>query len=193
MMNRTELNNHAREFKKYLSTFYETSKSKPDDKLSVVKYCISESIRIEAIDFDAVQRDWYKVKHASGEKAPCSVDAMYFTEGKIYAVEFKSGINVDSVNLVRKIYDTVMALIEKDRQDIATCRSKVEYIVVAEQSKSNQEIVTTRAAVYRSRPWEVHIWDRWKLYNLEKVVVSRTYVIPPDLFLRFAKSKHWVT
>ena len=32
-----------------------------------------------------------------------------------------------------------MALIEKDGQDIATCRSKVEYIVVAEHRKSSQE------------------------------------------------------
>ena len=192
-MNRTELNNHAEEFRKHLSSFYETSKSKPDDMPSAIKYCISKDIQLEAIDFDAVQRDWSKVKRANGEKVPCSVDAMYFTEGKMYAVEFKSGTNVDSVNLVRKIYDTVMALIEKDRQDIVTCRSKVEYLVVAEQSKSNQEIVNARAAGYMDRPWDVHAWDRWKLYNLENVIVSRTYVIPPSLFMRFAKSKHWVT
>ena len=192
-MNRTELNSHAREFRKHLSTFYETSKSKPDDKTSEIKYCITKEVALEAVDFDAVQRDWYKIKHANGEKSPCSVDAMYFTDGKIYAVEFKSGANVESVNLVRKIYDTVMALIEKDGQDIATCRSKVEYIVVAALGKSNQEIVTTRAAEYRTRPWDAHAWDRWKLYNLEKVIVSRTYVIPPSLFSRFAKSKHWAT
>lgn len=190
-MNRTELNNHAREFRKHLSTFYETSKSKPDDKLSTVKYCIPSDIQLEAVDFDAVQRDWYKVQRANGEKVPCSVDAMYFTEGKIYAVEFKSGINVEAANLIRKIYDTVMALIEKDEQDIATCRSKVEYIVVAEHRKSSQEIVNTRVAGYMSKPWDAHIWDRWKLYNLENVILSRAYVIPPELFSRFAMNKHW--
>lgn len=192
-MNRAELNRHAKEFRKNLSTFYKTSKSKTDDGLSAVKYCISEDVLLEAVDFDAVQRDWYKVQRANGEKVPCSVDAMYFTEGKIYAVEFKSGANVDAVNLVRKIYDTVMALIEKDRQDIATCRSKVEYLVVAEQSQSTREKVVARAAEYHSRPWEMRVWDRWKLYNLEKVIVSRTYVIPPNLFSLFAKTKHWVT
>ena len=192
-MNRSELNSHSREFRKYLSTFYATSKSKPDDKMTSVKYCISEDIKLEAVDFDAVQRDWYKVKRANGENVPCSVDAMYFNEGKIYAVEFKSGTNVESVNLVRKIYDTVMALIEKDKQDIKTCRSKVEYLVVAEQEKSNQKIVTARAVSYTAQPWNNRIWDRWKLYNLEKVIVSKTYVIPPSHFLRFAKSKHWAT
>lgn len=195
-MNRKELNEHSPIFQKYLTTFRETSKAKSDDTGHEDKYCLPLDVEIEAIDFDAVQREWYAVMRAKGGNVPCSVDAMYFADGKTYAVEFKSGANVAAENLIRKIYDTVIAFIENESYTIQKCREKIEYLVVAALKDTAQNKLNRRVTEYHLRPWEVHGssgWDRWKLFNLERVIVSKVYVIPPDLFMRFAKAKHWTS
>lgn len=192
-MNRNELNAHAPIFKRHLTTFLETSKAKSDDTGYEDKYCLPLDIEIEAVDFDAVQREWYAAMRTNGGKAPCSVDAIYFADGKTYAVEFKSGTNVAAESLIRKIYDTVISLIEKESYTIQKCREKIEYLVVAALKDTAQNKLNRRVATYLSRPWEVHGWDRWKLFNLEGVIVSKVYVIPPDFFMRFAKAKHWTS
>ena len=192
-MNRKELNARSLIFKSHLTTFRETSKAKSDDTGCEGKYCLPIDVGIEAVDFDAVQREWYAVIRANGEKSPCSVDAMYFADGKTYAVEFKSGMNVSAGNLIWKIYDTAIALIEKEDFTIQKCREKIEYVVVAPPTDTASDKVNRRVAGYCSRPWEKHGWDRWQLYNLESVIVSKVYVIPPDLFVRFARDKHWTS
>lgn len=192
-MNRKELNERSRIFKRHLTTFRETSRAKPDARGCEGRCCLPEDVRIEAIDFDAVQREWYADSRANGEKAPCSVDAMYFADGRTYAVEFKSGTNVSTVNLIRKIYDTAIALVEKESFTIQNCREKIVYVVVAPPADASPDRVNRRVATYCSRPWETHAWDRWQLYNLENVIVSKVYVIPPGLFQQFARDKHWTS
>lgn len=192
-MNRQELHKHNEVFRKYLSTFRETSRADPTDGEPEGVYCLPEGPEIEAVKFDDVQRKWFEGNRAKKCPCPCSVDAMYFADGKIYAVEFKSGTNVGEPNLLRKIYDTVLSLIEHDGITVKDCREKVVYVVVAPSVGSNtSQDVVSRASRYMKEPWKSHRWDRWGLYKLDGIVAFQTCVLPPDLFYRFAKSKHWV-
>ena len=191
-MDTLALQNHAQVFAEHISTFRETSKCKCSERIpfrSEVSYCLDEECSWPAVNFDDVQKTWYDNIWKTSGHLPCSVDALCLARNMVYVVEFKSGTNVDGVALFRKVYDTIMGLIEHDGQSYDSCRQRLVYVIVAPQTPSHRTV--TRAAYYKEKPWEdkflQKILDRWHLNNLTGVLVNDVIVLPPDLFSRFAK------
>ena len=148
---------------------------------------------LKGVDFDTIREIWYPSQ--PDKNVPCSVDALIFRNDKIYLVEFKSG---KLAHLERKIYDSIMMLIEHDNQDFKTLRQTAIYIVVAPKFRDspNRDKVVLRSTLYSSKvpankPWDnpyfVKLNDRWNLRSLEGVIVAKTYCLPPSMFDEFVK------
>lgn len=155
--------------------------------------------KLKGIDFDAIREKWYPSEN--GKNVPCSVDALAFQNGQIYLIEFKSG---KLTHFMRKIYDSVMMLIEHDNRDFQTIRQSATYIIVASKfnDSRNRDKAISRSACYRSQynytnePWnnpEVKkMYDKWNLSSLEDVIVKKTYCMPPYMFDEFVKDNRWI-
>ena len=149
------------------------------------------------VDFDTIREIWYPSQ--TDKNVPCSVDALIFRNGRIYLVEFKSG---KLTHLERKIYDSIMMLIEHDNQDFKTLRKTAIYIVVAPKfdDSKNCEKAILRSTYYGSevpanKPWEnpyfAKMRDKCNLRSLEGVIVAKTHCFPPSMFDEFVKAEGW--
>lgn len=178
-----------------LSTYYETSARKPDDGLcrNTPLHALEAgylSANIPVVDFDAVKNHYYN----AGDNVPCSVDAVTFERDGVYLVEFKCG-DADKAQLYRKIYDSIMLLIEFDNYTFKKARAEIVYIVVSAklQPWTAQQKSLSRAFGFCRNPWEKYRqkYDNWNLAPFEGVVVKSVYTMPPDMFDFFAKYKKW--
>lgn len=180
-----------------LSSFHDTSARKLDDGCpcpATPMYALGanfKSASLPAVDFDAVKNFYY---NAAG-RVPCSVDAATWERDGVYLVEFKCG-GADQSQLFRKIYDSVMLLIEHDNYTFVKARAEVCYIVVSVELEAWSALRKTlsRACGFMKEPWQAYRkhYDRWRLAPLEGVIVRSAYTMPPDMFDYFAKYKRWV-
>ena len=176
--------------------------SEPDEqelksgKHPVLKDC-PHAKNMKGIDFDTIREKWYP--SGKGKNVPCSVDALVFQNGQIYLIEFKSG---KLTHVERKIYDSVMMLIEHDNRDFQTMRQTATYIVVStkfDESKNCDKSIS-RAACYggqynSNEPWNnpafIKKHARLNLSALEDVIVAKTYCMAPYMFDEFVKHEGW--
>lgn len=193
-----------RSFRKYgWKSFHDISVSKDGKKQT---FCVADSYVADllAVDFDAVKNGLYAsmARQCDGH-CPRSVDALYMSGRNVYAVEFKTG-KVKPLDLVRKLYDTVMCFIEHDRRDFKWSRSRMVAVVVASKGvveKDRDSLKTkmpkaqrvfSRAGFYQVKPGigEGRV-QSWGLGKLEGVLVSRVYTLSPDEFNSFAERNEW--
>ena len=151
---------------------------------------------IAGIDFDAIREKWYPAQ--AGKNVPCSVDALIFQGEKIYLVEFKSG---GTNNPIRKIYDSVMMLIEHDNRNFQTMRKAATYIIVSPNfnDSENCDKAILRATYYANHEYSQEPWndprfkspDKLGLRKLEGIIVAKTYCMSPNMFDKFVKHENW--
>ena len=121
-------------------------------------FCVPDSIfgKKKAVDFDRFKDSRY----SSGNNRPCSMDALLLpreTSQILYGIEFKTG-DVEAVNLVRKIYDTVLCLWEhvEPKCDIRWSRTSFEAVVVA----TEEEISKARRNRFNKQSNEFRVINR---------------------------------
>lgn len=180
-----------------LSSFLATSARKLDDSCpspNAPTHALSanhKSASLPAVDFDAVKNILY---HNTSGNMPCSVDAATWERDGVYLVEFKCG-GADRAQLIRKIYDSIMLLIEHDNYTFRKAREEVHYVVVSAGLKpwSALQKTLSRACGFMQEPWKSYgkNYDHWQLSTLEGVIVRSAYTMPPDMFDYFAKYKKW--
>lgn len=166
-------------------------------KHPVLKDC-PHAKNLKGIDFDTICEKWYP--SGKGKNVPCSVDALVFQNGQIYLIEFKSG---KLTHVERKIYDSVMMLIEHDNRDFQTMRQAATYIVVStkfDDSKNRDKAISRPYCFsgqynYSNKPWNnphiIKMYDSWNLSSLEDIIVSKTYCMPPSMFDKFVEHEGW--
>ena len=123
----------------------------------------------------------------------------------LYGIEFKTG-DVEAINLVRKIYDTVICLWEhvEPKCDFRWSRASLEAVVVAPE----EEISKARRNRFNKQSNEIRVINRpyyfpkkhagsrresplWGLKDLQAVVVRRVYTLSPSEFEQFAIEHRW--
>ncbi len=201
-MNNSFLQNHNQDFPNFLETLLVLSARK-DPNATPTQNCFLNSTgyaaNLQAIDFDKIRQKWYPwyVGVPCHDKVPCTVDALRFERKGTYFIEFKSG-DAKTANLVRKIYDSIMMLIENDNLSFPQSRKICTYIVVSGELDSweQEKKVLSRSLGYKKEPWnELEIkskYDHWGLINVEDVLIFRFYAMPPDMFEYFVKYEKWI-
>lgn len=103
------------------------------DKSKKVSMCDS---RIKVINFDNISKVYSKTKGLPS--IPTSNDALYIDRNdKWYFIEFKNG-SVDKSNIYRKLYDSLIILIELEIiPNIDFVRKNVHYILVYNSEKAD--------------------------------------------------------
>ena len=86
---------------------------------------------MEAIDFDAVKEFLRKDGFVFKGK---SADALFISGDDYYLIEFKTG-RINTAEILRKAYDSVMALIEFDVVEWQQCKSLLSFILVGTEAK----------------------------------------------------------
>lgn len=200
-MNNSFLQNHHPDFPNSLDTLMVLSARK-DPNATSTQNCFLSSTKntanLQAIDFDGIRQKWYPYHRQAPQpnNVPCSVDALLFERKGTYLIEFKSG-HVEKANLIRKIYDSIMMLIEKDNFTFDKSRKECTYIVVSNIFKPWDK--RTKALAYslagKKNPWKELIkrlnYDQLELEKLEDVLVSSSYVMSSELFELFIKFEKW--
>ena len=193
-MDNAVLRAHNIDLVEHQKTLYELSEASGDEVEDMEKrHAISPdgtAAGIKAVDFDTVRKLWFPPDDSS-LNTPCSVDALFYSDSKVYMIEFKVG---QPRNLLRKVYDSALMLIEKDGVEVPQLRQNYIYIVVSSNIRKGERVLA-RGYEYTSTPWEKNTFDnelkQWHLKNIDGVVVSKVYVMPPDMFDDFVKTEQW--
>ena len=195
-MNESLLQLHNEDLRSALTTFFAASARHDDDAATPLSdHALAEDMAVaalKAVDFDAVKRKWFPW---DGEcNVPCSVDAVTYERDGTYLVEFKCG-KAEIDNVIRKVYDSVLMLMEHDELTIRQARTDYTYLVVSNDlTVWNSRLKSlSRSLAYCREPWVRYqkSLDQWRLANLEGVVVAKAYAMPPEMFNLFAKVRHW--
>lgn len=195
-MNECLLQSHHEDLRLTLTTFFAASARRDDDaEAPLSDHALAEDMlaaELKAIDFDAVKRKWYPWDRV--HNVPCSVDAVTYEREGTYLVEFKCG-KAEIDNVIRKVYDSVLMLMEHDGLTIRQARTGYTYLVVSNDLTiwNNRLKALSRSLAYCHEPWVRYrkSFDQWRLANLEGVVVAKAYAMPPEMFNLFAKVHHW--
>ena len=184
----------------FRSTLFQSSARKEDDSCSTKEEThvfpeLYDMSSIDCLDFDAVKNDLYPRTRSSVGNVPCSVDAVVFEHLGSYLIEFKFN-TADIDNIIRKIYDTVMLLIEHDGYTFDRARHELVYLVVStgvEDRIGGRKRALGRSYSYCKEPWKKFrkFDDHWKLHALEDIVVKEAYGMHPATFNYFARLLHW--
>lgn len=89
------------------------------------------------IDFDAVKNDY--IKSLKLTRTPKSNDALAQRNETFYFIEFKSG-HVKKHDIAKKIYDSLLILMDIISQGITFTRENVEFILVYDYEKNKKAI-----------------------------------------------------
>ena len=195
-MNESLLQAHHEDLRSTLTTFFAASARRDDDaEESSSDHALAASMPVsalKAVDFDAVRRKWQPWDHV--HNVPCSVDAVTYERDGTYLVEFKCG-RAEIDNVIRKVYDSVLMLMEHDGLTISQARTDYTYLVVSNDLTiwNNRLKALSRSLAYCREPWVRYqkSLDQWRLANLDGIVVAKAYAMPPEMFNLFAKVHHW--
>lgn len=151
---------------------------------------------LKAVGFDSVKKDWYNARFFHQVR---SCDALYQHGERFYLIEFKAG-KPKNLDLHRKLYDSVMGLVEHSVLDLETCRSTVQYLIVSvkyEPYPFHREMLAHFERGVKE-PWDYDVtvtalsaWDDSDIRRLTGVLVEKIYKLSPADFEQFASSRHW--
>lgn len=186
-------------------TFRDISISKAGHKKA--KYCVRGSLpsSITAVDFDSVTKSLYGYFCRKTNRMPASVDALFYSGSIVYGVEFKTG-ETNITEIVRKIYDTAICMMEHCKKTLKWVRECFQVIIVAKAlevenserqrkkmirgSKVNSVISRSRSFQQYPRIGEGSI-PLWGLDKIEGLIAFRIYTITPTEFEVFCERQDW--
>lgn len=160
----------------HISTLYKISYDKAHN------IHLSES-SLQAVNFDKIPREYARSVGCSS--LPASNDALYISpHGEWYFIEFKNG-SIDKSNLYRKIYDSLIMLLEIDIiPSMKFAREKINYILVynpnryrkTQDSKSRDENIVYLLRLAKQEEKLFGIAD------FEHYLFFETHTYTPQLF-----------
>ena len=153
------------------------------------------SAKLEAVNFDKVKEGWYQSRFHDQVK---SCDALYYHDNDYFLIEFKTG-QVDGLDVFRKIYDSIIGLIEHNILTLDDCRQHLNVILIANNAEESPN------QPYADRLLGLAEWtyptegDRWKKFwenlknkdirRLTNFLVKWAYRMTPDDFERYCMEK----
>lgn len=172
------INNLPDLFKNHISTLKRISY---DDKNSIYM-CESD---MKVINFDKIPKVYSRGK--GWPAVPTSNDALYITtDEKWYFIEFKNG-SVDKSNIYRKIYDSLIILIELGiLPDFNFVRENAHYILVYNSEKysripKSESRDSNFAYIQRLSKKEEKLFEIGKF---EKYLFKETHTYTKELFIQ---------
>lgn len=131
-------------------------------------------------------------QEASGGFNPRKCDAVYINGESLTLIEFKSG-STNYTDLHRKLYDTILALMEQDGFSFSACRKNVTYVVVMppDGPKTNADKVIDYVPNNINRPWKSHEYKaQGDLYKL-KWLIRQVFTLTPRQFNLYVQEMEW--
>lgn len=186
------------------------------------KLCLSTGFaaKLTAICFDKVMAKWtgLAARLAAGKSGTARIDGLYVDGREYYFVEFKkmrmSQLKKFAVKLHRKVYESILQLVEKGLKSVADCRTELTYIVVSPgiprltahdiqvgfvQGLPPAQRLAMQQQLFSSIPnCLIHPWRysmvraHFGLSRLEEIVYKRALTLTPKHFNDYAKAKGWV-
>lgn len=152
-----------------------------------------KSADIGCINFDELKLAKYPT--TQGKNTPCSVDALLFEHAGTYLIEFKFRTALME-NITRKVYDSVMLMVEHGGYTYSQARTELSYLVVSTGITNRiggRDRALGRSYGYCKEPWIKfrNSDDHWKVASLEGVIVKEAYCMHPATFDYYAKLKCW--
>lgn len=161
--------------------------------------CLDASLgcsALDAVSFDRVKEDWYNARFFHQVR---SADALYKHGERYYLIEFKTG-KPENMDLHRKLYDSVIGLMENGVLALADCRTKLQYVIVSLHYKPcdcHAEMLDHFEAA-DTEPWDYEVtkaaldsWDNNDIKKLTGFLVEKIYKLCPSDFERFAANRNW--
>lgn len=151
------------------------------------------SALLQAVNFDKVKEEWYQFRFHDQVK---SCDALCYHGGDYYLLEFKTG-EVNGLDVFRKIYDSIIGLMEHGKLTLDECRRLLSVILIANDAekspnaplKSHLQIRTDwnytmdKAFLKKLSPNDIR--------RLTNYLVKWAYRMTPDEFEAFVQEKGW--
>ena len=156
----------------YFTTLKRASYDQANDK-----YMTESSL--EVINFDKVPNEFSRGNH--WPSVPKSNDALYIDSPLWTFIEFKNARdgNVDKVDIYRKIYDSIIMLLELGIvPDMDFVRKHIVYILVCRAKKSENLAVIHKHAQSRAKS-ETILFD---LRNLKDYLLAEVHTYSPEEF-----------
>lgn len=163
------------------------------------KTCVDSSLSchsLTAVDFDDVKEVWYNLRLFHQVR---SADAFYKNGDRYYLIEFKTG-KPDNFDLHRKLYDSVIGLMENAVLSLDECRDKLQYLIVSLRYTPypcHSEMLAHFDAG-DDEPWEYEVskttlkeWGDKDIRKLSGFLVEKIYKLSPVDFDKFVTNRKW--
>ena len=163
------------------------------------KTCLDSSLSchaLTAIKFDDIKDAWYNLKFFHQVR---SADVLYKNGDKYYLIEFKTG-KPDNFDLHRKLYDSVLGLMEHAVLTLDECRGNLQYLVVSleyDPHPCHSEMLAHFDAG-DNEPWEYEVskvalknWPTKDIRKLSGFLVENIYKLCPADFNKFVTNRKW--
>lgn len=163
------------------------------------KVCLDSTLSCATLiaeNFDDVKEDWYNQRFRNQVR---SADALYKHNERYYLIEFKTG-KPENVDIHRKLYDSVLGIIEHNVLNLEECRTKLQYVVVSLKYTPylHHEEMMRHFDAGDAEPWEYEVtqatlksWDKHDVKKLSGFLVEKIYLLSPMDFERFAHNRQW--
>lgn len=155
---------------------------------STTEYCLdpdSDVGKLEAIDFDAVKEVWRKEGFVFKGK---SADALFLAGDDYYLIEFKTG-GINVADILRKAYDSVIALVEFGVLDWNQCKKQLSFILVGTEVKERlQHLLCISRSDYMHPSYHGLDTDP---RTIEQQIVREFVIHTPSTFKLFVSEQHW--
>ena len=169
------------------------SASSDQNKRCLNKTTHVHSALLQAVNFDKVKEEWYQKRFHDQVK---SCDALYYHDDNYYLLEFKTG-EVNGLDVFRKIYDSIIGLMEHNKLTLEDCRKRLNVILIANHAEQSTN------AAYMSHLQLQSDWDYTMtkaflktlkdndIRRLTNYLVKWAYRMTPDEFEAFVQEKGW--
>ena len=149
-----------------------------------------------AVWFDKVKEDWYNTLYFHQVR---SADAFYKHGNRYYLIEFKTG-KPNNIDIHRKLYDSIVGLLEHQVLSLSECRENLQYIIVSLEYKTfpqHQELIS-HFGFGVVEPWDYAVtrqnlkdWDKNDIRKLSGFLVNKVYKLSPEDFNTFVSHRNW--
>lgn len=179
-------------YKMGVETLWEISKNDAGEP------CVTEdgySASLKAINYDTIKRAWYEKDFPHQVK---SCDALYADGRKLYLIEFKTG-KPKNFDIHRKIYDSIIALVEHGVLSWQECREHVQYLIVSKRYESPEpDSLLAYLEVELREPWDYvadrqtrEMWNEHDIRKLTSFLFEKAFKLSLQDFDLFAQRRHW--